>query len=296
LYRFSFDSTIQNKGNYINMNPKIANILACPVCLHPLSLERVRHRLGQITSGNMVCENCSLEFPIVLGRPLLLPPGAPQIWMNAIDEAAGWRGETRKMPEVLVWLASVGVEEAMRRLGEKQEQTRCDFFHRTGHRIPAVPVSQGLLNQARYRKYGRWFQASGRISDGFRPRSWVLEYPKQPIPQNPNERDSVEEVVFQAIRLQPRRLLDVASGGGFCISRTLAHLPDFEFAIATERDLKATWIIQYKFKHIGVRFREIHRCSERLTECYVRAAILSSQGYAESPGFFLMVAPPCPRV
>ena len=62
----------------------------------------------------------------------------------------------------------------------------------------------------------------------------------------------MEELIFQVIRIKPRKLLDVASGGGFGVSRTLANLPDFEVALSVDRAIDAIWIVQYKLKYIGV--------------------------------------------
>lgn len=140
------------------MNPKIINLLACPVCHRSLQLGQVRRRLGQITSGDIVCENCSLEFPIVLGRPFLLPHGTSQKWMMAIDEAVGWEGKPRNLEKILAWLADIGVEEAIRRVETSWKQMLQDVSDQTKPRIQAVSVSQRLLNRARYRKSGRWFR------------------------------------------------------------------------------------------------------------------------------------------
>ena len=175
------------------------------------------------------------------------------MWMPAFDEAVGWEGKSRNTEKAQDWLADVGVDEAIRHV--ETSRMRQDASHQTKHRTQAVTVTQKELNRARYHISGRWFQTKSTsipVSDGIHLRSWALEFPKKPIPHDLGERGAIEEIVFQVIRLKPRRLLDVASGGGFCVSRTLANLPDFEVAFAVNRALEDIWIVQYKLKHIGV--------------------------------------------
>ncbi len=209
------------------MNPNIVNILACPVCRRSLQLGKVRYRLGQITSGSILCEDCSLEFPIVLGRPLLLPPGVPQKWMPAFDEAVGWEGKSRNEKKALAWLADVGVDEAIRHVETSRMRRWQDASHQTRHRTQAVTVTQKELNRARYHISGHWFQTKSTripVSDGVHLRSEALEFPKHPIPHDLDERDAMEEIVFQIIRLRPpkasgcrfgRRVLRLANTGEF---------------------------------------------------------------------------------
>ena len=125
---------------------------------------------------------------------------------------------------------------------------RCqDASHQAKHGTQAVTVTQKELNRARYHISGRWFQTKSTsipVSDGIHLRSWALEFAKQPIPHDWDKRDVLEELIFQVIRIKPRKLLDVASGGGFGVSRTLANLPDFEVALSVDRAIDAIWIVQ----------------------------------------------------
>lgn len=237
------------------MNDKTAALLACPLCHRSLRAERIRRRAGEVVSGTLVCEACALEFPIVLGRPLLVPPGVPQRWMTAMDEAVGWDGEPRNLERILAWLAEAGVEKAIRCVRAVERPSWHRVPNAAEGRVRAVSVSNQLLNRARYITSGRWFRTvrtNIRISDGVHPRSWALECPGDPVPDDPQERSLLDELVFQVRRLQPRRLLDIASGGGFCVSRLVAHLEELEIAIATDRALDdCIWVTQYKLDYLG---------------------------------------------
>jgi ubiquinone/menaquinone biosynthesis C-methylase UbiE len=176
--------------------------------------------------------------------------------MPALAEAVGWEGVMSRNVEMAdIYLADKDIDEVIRHVETLQMQRCQDASHQANHGVQAVTVTQKERNRARYHISGRWFQTKStniRVSDGIHLRSWALEFAKQPIPHDSDKRDVCEEFIFQIIRLKPRRLLDVASGGGFGVSRTLANLPDFEVALSVDRALDAIWIVQYKLKHIGV--------------------------------------------
>jgi ubiquinone/menaquinone biosynthesis C-methylase UbiE len=68
----------------------------------------------------------------------------------------------------------------------------------------------------------------------------------KPLPPEQASRTEVEEMVQLVCSLSPTTLVDLASGGGWFISRLL-HNCRIERAISVERDVRCLWILQYKF-------------------------------------------------
>lgn len=241
------------------MNELTLQVLACPTCRGRLDTDRIRRRQGKITSGQLVCEGCEVTFPIVLGTPLLAPPDTPQGFLSPMDEVLGWEGEPRDDKRIFAWIAHLGIDEAMRRSRAWAEQPQGAVPRGGCGPTPATVVSAKLRNKARYRLSGRYFQTVRTdigISDGTHRRSWALDWPLTPMPDNAEDREMLDEVAFQVAQRRPRRLLDIASGGGFCVTRTLAHLPEFELAVATDRDqVDTVWVVQHKFAHLGLTER-----------------------------------------
>ncbi len=56
------------------MKPAIVEILACPVCKGPLTLEIKEQKNGEVITGSLYCPKDDYHYPIVDGIPNLLPP------------------------------------------------------------------------------------------------------------------------------------------------------------------------------------------------------------------------------
>ncbi|UZD16147.1 Trm112 family protein [Gallibacterium anatis] len=61
------------------MKQKVINMLACPYCHQPLSLDEQQQRL--------ICENEQLAYPIVNGIPALLPENAVELTQDNQTQA-----------------------------------------------------------------------------------------------------------------------------------------------------------------------------------------------------------------
>ncbi|MFA6132919.1 MAG: class I SAM-dependent methyltransferase [Phycisphaerae bacterium] len=61
-------------------------------------------------------------------------------------------------------------------------------------------------------------------------------------------RSEVEEMVCQVRNLSPHSVVDLASGGGWFISRLLHNCRSIQRTISVERDLRCLWTLQYKFR------------------------------------------------
>jgi SAM-dependent methyltransferase len=181
-------------------------------------------------------------FPIVLGRPVLLAPGSLSEWVPPVDEALGIRSGS--LPASLEALASMGAENALDRLRSAE---RAAASEPTGsHGGDALrTVSEELLRKARYRKYGGWFRHGGRDR--------LLGAAREPIPETKAARSPLERIVAEVIDVAPARILDVASGGGFAIARLLHYMGPFDYAVATERDLRCLWSMECKLRIVDAR-------------------------------------------
>jgi SAM-dependent methyltransferase/uncharacterized protein YbaR (Trm112 family) len=60
------------------MKPRLLNILACPECNAPLTLEKYvvngeDHQSSEIIEGRLTCVGCEREYPVIKGIPRMLP-------------------------------------------------------------------------------------------------------------------------------------------------------------------------------------------------------------------------------
>ena len=60
------------------MNPKLLEILVCPVCKGPLEWKK--------PSGELVCRACRLAYPIRDDIPVMLPEEARTLNLDEIDK------------------------------------------------------------------------------------------------------------------------------------------------------------------------------------------------------------------
>ena len=60
------------------MRRDLMDILACPVCKSPLTLEAEAEETDEVISGSLHCPKCPQTYPIVDAIPNLLPPSLRQ--------------------------------------------------------------------------------------------------------------------------------------------------------------------------------------------------------------------------
>jgi uncharacterized protein YbaR (Trm112 family) len=56
------------------LKQSILEILVCPVCKGPLTLDIKQEKGGEIISGSLYCSKCKHNYPIIDSIPNLLPP------------------------------------------------------------------------------------------------------------------------------------------------------------------------------------------------------------------------------
>ena len=212
--------------------------IACPACRGGLNL-RGRNAGGpEVRAGTLQCRACRRSYPVVLGRPILLPPGAMSTWIPAIREALGG-AKTRRL---LRNPGKAGIDEALKGQWARWKDLR------TGPR--RWRVEPGLLRDGRMRLAG-WTHSH----EGKRIRVPGLEDARRPLPRLRKDREPIEEMVCQVLRLRPESVLDVASGGGWFVTRLLFHSRRRPKVISLERDLRCLWTLEYKFRSLKANNR-----------------------------------------
>ena len=56
------------------MKRELMDILACPLCKEPLTLDATREEDGEVVEGSLRCDACDQSYPIEDSIPNLLPP------------------------------------------------------------------------------------------------------------------------------------------------------------------------------------------------------------------------------
>jgi uncharacterized protein YbaR (Trm112 family) len=56
------------------MRSDLVDILACPMCKGPLTLEVVTSEADEVIAGTLHCPACNEDYPVADGIPNLLPP------------------------------------------------------------------------------------------------------------------------------------------------------------------------------------------------------------------------------
>lgn len=215
------------------MREWLQTILACPFCKGSIKRETADPFRKDLYF--LVCSACGALFPVFLGRPLLVPKGREGVkWPPA--EAVGWKAGS----EV----------EAVAHLGEQQGLGKDLTKLVTWRSEPWEPYTrsewlrlvESVRKDARARNDPEWWEANDQ-------RRRLLLSTSTPIPEKPGERSTLDEFACRAIRSNPRRLLDLATGAGGGISRILTNIKGIEYAVATDRDLRCVWQIQYRIDH-----------------------------------------------
>jgi SAM-dependent methyltransferase len=71
------------------VKPRLTEHLACPDCAGGLRLARERSERGEILDGELRCQGCGREFPILRGVPRLLPRALEDLAAEVAD-GFGW--------------------------------------------------------------------------------------------------------------------------------------------------------------------------------------------------------------
>jgi SAM-dependent methyltransferase len=71
------------------MKPRLVALLACPDCGGDLRLVRERSEGGEVVDGELRCQGCARELPVVRGVPRLLPRGLEPLAAEVAD-GFGW--------------------------------------------------------------------------------------------------------------------------------------------------------------------------------------------------------------
>ena len=208
--------------------------LRCPECLGQLTIHQTVKRNGDIKSGIMECAGCSNQYPVIIGRPVLLPSGQVNCWQAPIDEALGVQPGTPVNGLLsLNKLNNMGVDEAIEKFRKRSVNSNLTESD------PNV-VTKELLGKARYRDSGEWFKHKGRTER-------LLTFSAESGINSDIFRDFMNTVQ----KTKPESLIDLLSGGGYGVTHQVFQNRELKRIAAVERDLKCLWNIQYRFKYIG---------------------------------------------
>ena len=216
------------------MRSSALEYLRCPECHNHLVIHRSIKRISDIRSGKMECTECSNQYPVIIGRPALLPNSAINTWQAPIDEVLGVPpGTPVNGPFSLNRLKEIGIDRAIEnlRIGSKNSEL-----------IESDPnsVTEKLLGRARYRLSGEWFKHCGRSER-------LLVFPAE----GGINLDIFREFMNTVQRAKPKFLIDLLSGGGYGVSHQAFQNRELRRIAAVERDLNCLWSMQYRFKYIG---------------------------------------------
>lgn len=103
-------------------------------------------------------------------------------------------------------------------------------------------ITDELIKEAKFRRYGHWFKVDNR--------NRLLESPKNTDMESESKK-WILKFVKKIINLNPKSIIDLASGGGNGISNLLYNILDYDKIISVERDIKCTWTIQYRLNYLA---------------------------------------------
>ena len=140
------------------MRSEALEYLGCPECKSELETGRVRTWKGDIRSGNLICRRCGLNFPIVVGRPVLMTSNSIDHWKAPIDEVLGI--DTPALPPLSIPRhVSFGIDEALKMA--ETEKARQSIQTQTKMRsIQEIPGA--VIGKMKYRDSGEWFRHGKR--------------------------------------------------------------------------------------------------------------------------------------
>ncbi len=215
------------------MQSSALEYIRCPECRGHLSIHLAAKRNGDIRSGTMKCTECSNQYPVIMGRPVLLPNAAVNTWQAPVDEALGVMPGTPVNGLLsLNRLKEIGIDRAI-----EQSGSRCI----KSEMIESDPnaVTKEMLGKARYLDSGEWFKHKGRAKR-------LLTFPAE----GGVNYDIFREFMNTVQSTKTRDLIDLLSGGGYGVTHQAFQNRELRRIAAVERDMKCLWNIQYRFKHI----------------------------------------------
>ena len=136
------------------MRSEALEYLGCPGCKSELETGRVRTWKGDIRSGNLICRRCGLNFPIVVGRPVLMTADSTDHWKAPIDEVLGI--DTPALPPLSISrLVSLGIDEALK-MAETEKARQSVQTQAQMRSIKEIPGA--VIGIMKYRDSGKWFR------------------------------------------------------------------------------------------------------------------------------------------
>ena len=111
--------------------------LGCPECKSKLEADRVRTYKGDIRSGNLICGYCGLNYPMAVGRPVLMTAGSIDHWKAPVDEALGIDAPVIP-PLSIPRLISLGIDEALK-MAEAEKDRQSIRTQVKSESIPEIP-------------------------------------------------------------------------------------------------------------------------------------------------------------
>jgi len=216
------------------MRSSALEYLRCPKCRGHLSIHHTTMRNGDIRSGTMKCVKCDKQYPVILGRPALLPNAAVNTWQAPVDEVLGVPSGTPVNGLLSMnRLKEIGIDRAIEQFRNRSTNTKA---------VESDPnaVTKELLGKARYLDSGEWFKHNGRAER-------LLTFPAE----GGVNFDIFKEFMNAVQKRESEHLIDLLSGGGYGVTHQAFQNIKLKRIAAVERDLKCLWNIQYRFKHIG---------------------------------------------
>lgn len=221
------------------MNISTIGYLSCPICKQELNpINTFKNNKGNISSGKLKCSN-DHEFPIVLERPILLTKNHFDKWVAPIDEALGIDDE--KIPPLsLPRLKDIGIENAINMVKKNTIvlNNKKSYSHNNDY---SDIITNQLVNKAKYRKSGKWFTRGNK--------GRLLSNSK--LDKNNNQTKSAILFRDSVTKLNPKSVIDLASGIGNGVSWIVNEYEEFDKVISVERDIPCTWSIQYRLENIN---------------------------------------------
>ncbi len=216
------------------MRSSALEYLRCPECRGHLSIHQLTKRNGDIRSGTMNCVKCDNRYPVILGRPVLLPNVSVNTWQAPVDEVLGVPpGTPVNGPLSMNRLKEIGIDRAIEQLSDRSTNTKAVELNPNA-------VTKELLGKARYLDSGEWFEHNGRAER-------LLTFPAE----GGVDFDIFKEFINTVQRTEPEDLIDLLSGGGYGVTHQAFQNGKLKRIAAVERDLKCLWNIQYRFKYVG---------------------------------------------